>query len=92
MDDAIKEIRAIASRTEWVEIDLQENIGMISFTKGSSRINVYYSRPWRMTVATTINHPTVGRQQLFRKYVRMHELERIFRYPRVHTGKGYYTK
>jgi hypothetical protein len=89
--DTVKEIRDIAKRCEWIEIDHQENISMISFTKSRSRINVYYSKPWRMTVATVVNHPTVGRQQLFRKYVRMDELERIFRYPRTHTGKGYYS-
>lgn len=89
--DVVKDIRNIASSWGWVEIDHQENIGMISFSKNQNRINVYYSRPWRMTVATVINHPTVGRQQLFRKYIKMAELDRIFRYPRQHTGKGYYT-
>ena len=92
MDEIVKDIRDMAARNSWTEIDHQESIQMISFTKGTARLNVYYSRPWRMTVGTVLNHPTVGRQQLSRKYVRSPELERIFENPRAHTGKGYYRK
>ena len=90
--ETIDEIRVIAKKWQWMEIDHQENIGMISFTRNGDRINVYYSKPWRMTVATVINHQKMGRQQLFRKYIKMFELDKIFRYPRIHTSKGYYTK
>ena len=90
--ETLNEIRAIAVRQEWHEIDHQEKIGMISFIRKDSRINVYYLRPWRMTVATTVNHPTWGRQQLFRKFIRLPELREIFKNPRVHTDRGYYRK
>jgi hypothetical protein len=96
MDDhnnkiVVRRIRDIAKMYGWAEIDHQEIISMISFLKGESRINVYYAREWRMTIATTINHPT-GRKQLFRKFIRMPELAEIFRNPRNHTGRGYYRK
>jgi hypothetical protein len=90
--EIVKKIREIAIKHEWVEIDNQENIMMISFTRNQERINVYYSRPHRMTVATVLNHPRYGRKQLFRKYIKMYELEKIFNYPRAHTCKGYFTK
>lgn len=45
-----------------------------------------------MTVATCINHPKQGKTQLFRKNVSFDELDKIFKNPRVHTGKGYQTK
>jgi hypothetical protein len=92
MEDTIKRIRDIAGMYLWDEIDHQEDIRMLSFYKKDSRINVYYARPWRMTVATTINHPTIGRKQLFRKFIRMPELAGIFHNPRNHTGRGYYRR
>lgn len=82
----------MAEKSGWQNIDIQKNIMMAGFVKGSSRINIYYSKPWRLTVATVINHPVGGRKQLFRKFIRMDELPRIFRNPRAHTGKGYYKK
>jgi hypothetical protein len=90
--DTIKQIRGMAAKYGWIEIDDQKNIMMISFLKDQDRINIYYSKPWRMTIATTVNHPLAGRHQLFRKYVRMNELETIFQLPRRHTGKGYFRK
>jgi hypothetical protein len=89
MEEILIEIRSAAHDNDWVEIDNQENIKMISFVKGTMRINVYYGKPWRMTVGTVLNHPITGRNQLFRKYVRMPELRRIFYNPRTHTQKGY---
>jgi hypothetical protein len=89
MDEILQEIRDAAADENWTEIDNQENIRMISFVKRDMRINVYYGKPWRMTVGTVLNHPTTGRNQLFRKYVRMPELRRIFYNPRTHTQKGY---
>lgn len=88
----VKNIIAVAVKFGWKQIAHQTDISMISFQRDDSRINIYYSRPWRMTVATTITHPTWGRQQLFRKNIKMPELEKILRYPRNHTGKGYYRK
>lgn len=59
---------------------------MISFSNGSSRINVYYSK---MTVATVVDHPKLGRQTLYRKGIIFQDLEKIFKNPRVHLGTGY---
>ena len=55
----------------------------------NTRINVYYSTG---TVGTAMNHHTKGTTQLFRKNVDHVELYRILLNPRVHTGKGYYTR
>ena len=79
-------IRKVAKQAGWKEIDHQEYIKMLSFVKGFSRINVYYSK---MTVATCIDHPTKGRTQLFRKYVDDKLLKKIFHNPRIHTSNGY---
>lgn len=82
----IKHIRSTAKAEGWKEIDHQEYIKMLSFVKGFSRINVYYSK---MTVATCINHPMQGKTQLFRKYVDDKLLKKIFKNPRIHTSNGY---
>ena len=60
--------------------------GQEAVTKDGVRINVYYTTG---TVGTCLEHPTQGRTQMFRRNVTLAELEGIFRYPRVHTGKGY---
>ena len=87
----LDEVRRLAIQHGWKEIDHQENIKMISFTDGPARINVYYSR---MTVATVLDHPKLGRQTLYRKNVRFPQLAQIFENPRVHsrdTGlRGYH--
>ena len=84
-------IEAIADAFGWKKIDIQPLIYMVSFSKDSRRINVYYSRRL-LTVATVITHPTKGRGQLFRRSVTLKALKSIFLNPRVHTGIGYYTK
>jgi hypothetical protein len=88
-----KQITKLGAKYGWQLIDHQENIKMLSFYKlvgGSpARLNVYYSK---MTVGTSINHPTKGKTQLFRKHVTMAELEKLFIRPRLHTQKGYYKR
>lgn len=88
----VQQIKRVARKCQWAELTHQEGIKMISFLKENNRINIYYSRPERMTVATTIDHPANGRSQLVRKKITMQELEWIFRNPRAHTCKGYYKK
>lgn len=77
----------------WQFLEYQENIGLMSFTKqldeSRARVNVYLTT---MTVGTCIMHPKHGKTQLFRRGVGYKELLKIFQNPRVHTGKGYYTK
>lgn len=67
----------------------QEDIGLLIFTKGRVQINVYTSK---MTVGTCLQHPKSGRTQLFRKYVDMPLLAKIFEEPRIHTQIGYFRK
>lgn len=65
----------------------QDQIKLLIFVNASTQINVYYTK---MTVATCLKHPKRGATQLFRRCVTMNELERLFKNPRLHTGKGYY--
>lgn len=85
----ISDIDDIATRNGYYMICFQPNIGLISYYDGSTRINIYLTK---MTVATCMNHPVKGKTQLFRKNVDKEMLEKIFEYPRKHTGKGYYKK
>lgn len=85
----IEVIEALAKSEGYNRIDFQENIGMISYSDGGTRINIYLTK---MTVATCLNHPKKGATQLFRKNVNYETLKEIFEYPRKHTGKGYYKK
>lgn len=84
-----EKIDAIAAAHEYSCIDYQENIGLVSYSDGNTRINIYLTK---MTVATCLKHPKKGPTQLFRRNVTIQMLNEIFEYPRKHTGKGYYTK
>jgi len=83
------EIQDLARRHGYELEQYQKEISLLIFIKGRNQVNVYHSK---MTVGTCVNHPTKGKTQLFRKRVSPEELERIFRKPRVHTGKGYYRR
>lgn len=86
---ALEVIEALAKEAGWNRIDFQENIGMLSYTNGSTRMNIYLTK---MTVATCLHHPKKGATQLFRKNVDYETLKQLFEKPRKHTGKGYYQK
>lgn len=87
--NTVEIVQQLASLYEWEQIDIQENICMISFKKNDVRFNFYYSK---YTVGTAMNHPVKGKTQLFRKNVTFDILVQLFKNPRKHTGKGYYTK
>ena len=82
-------VREFASKHHLVEIYLNIASRVISFCdQGNNfRVNVYNSTG---TVGTCVNHPVIGKSQLFRQNVSLKSLTYIFRNPRVHTGHGYY--
>lgn len=82
----LEDVDNIANACNYERIDHQVNIGMASYQKGITRINIYLTK---MTVCTYIDHPKTGKNQLFRKNVDLKTLRKIFENPRVHTGKGY---
>lgn len=50
---------------------------------------MYYST---RTVGTSMAHPTKGKTQLFRRRVTLDMLDKLLANPRMHTGRGYYSK
>ena len=86
-------VRKIAKDRGWTEVKSTDPT-MIAFTRHlpanqKERINVWYTRG---TVGTYINHPKQGKTQLFRRYVNLGLLARLFNYPRQHTGRGYHQR
>lgn len=82
-------VQQIAQVCGYTEVYHNEMSRMISFKKGSTRINVYYTTG---TVGTCLNHPKHGKTQLFRRNVSVSTLRAIFENPRTHTGTGYYKR
>jgi len=86
-------LRVVAEYYGWHEIQHDDYQQLISFKHPKrpehGRINVWYKR---MTVGTALAHPFKGKTQLFRKFVKPKEMQRIFQNPRTHTGRGYYTR
>ena len=93
MKNVLNQIKDIAKSHQWILIDHQANIGLLSFRKiinnSKARINVYYTT---MTVATALKHPKKGKTQLYRRHVSFKLLEKIFTNPRIHTCKGYFER
>lgn len=94
-----EEIIKIGLENGWSFLEEQANINMISFVKAiynqKSRVNIYLTRKGRetgyYTVVTSMAHPKRGKTQLYRKGCDIKLIEKIFRNPRTHTRKGYYT-
>lgn len=85
----VSEIKFLAKVYGWVETTHDTKTQLLSFTRKGKVVNVWYGT---MTVGTFLHHPRKGKTQLFRKNVSMKLLEFIFNNPRLHTGKGYYTR
>lgn len=85
-----QDILILAQKYQWAfDFNNQPNPLMISVFKDGMRINVYYTT---MTVSTALEHPKKGKTQMYRKNVSANLLEKIFKDPRHHTGKGYFKK
>ena len=82
-------VKLLAAKYSLIEIYYNPESRVVSFRdqENSFRVNVYYTT-W--TVGTCVNHPVIGKSQLFRRNVSVENLEKIFANPRVHTGLGYY--
>lgn len=89
----ISEVRKAAEGLNWIEIDYQDNIKLISFKKafeyGDVRINIYLTKG---TISTSMNHPTRGKTQLHRRNQSMERVVKLLNNPRLHTGRGYYKR
>lgn len=88
----LRDIRKIAKQFGWIEEEAKDPTVLIfNRMKGKThqQINVWFTK---MTVGTSLNHPTKGKTQLFRRHVGKGELKEIFDNPRVHTNKGYYRR
>ena len=87
----IAEVRNLAARYGWSEVQYNAESRVIAFTSmsetnGRMRVNVYYTTG---TVGTSLNHPIDGPGQMFRRCTSLRDLEQIFSNPRVHTERGY---
>lgn len=89
------DVKELASDYGWAELPAHPNdegrmISFYSDRHGGVRANVYVNTG---TVATSLDHPTKGKTQLFRGQRNTFEqLEEIFQNPRVHTDSGYKTR
>ena len=84
-----KDVVALAKRHGWELEQTQLKLGLFIFVKGEMQINVWTTT---MTVGTALDHPILGRTQLFRRDVSKELLTEIFENPRTHTDRGYYRR
>ena len=74
----------------WDKIDVSSTQApMASYRKDDKRLNFYLSTG---TVASFLDHPRRGKDQLFRGSCTRAEAVRLLDNPREHTGKGYHTR
>lgn len=87
----IEGIIQLASEYGWVLKARDKAPKTLEFLKENedglpSKMMVWYSTG---RVATTVNHPTKGRNQMYRTEVGWGLLEELFKNPRLHTDRGY---
>lgn len=85
----IEQIRLLGKVYGWQETRHDDYNCHLRFERKGVVMNVYYTK---MTVGTALEHPTLGKTQLFRKNVSMKLLEELFADPRLHTKLGYTKK
>jgi hypothetical protein len=90
----VVKVRQLAAKHRLNEIMVNEASRVVSFScqlgDGSQwRLNVYYSTG---TVGTCLEHPRLGKTQLFRRGCTLAVLEEIMANPRVHTQRGYHKR
>lgn len=85
----VEEVRKAAAGTSFHLISHNKSSKLLSFRSGTTRINVYYITA---VVGTCLDHPTKGKTQLFRRNIDLNFLALLFRDPRIHYSKGYYTR
>lgn len=90
-----EQIRRVAKKAGWRETKATNGGIMITFVLPGEpgtkwpKIEIW---PSTGTVATMIDHPKKGKTKLYRRGLGQAQLEAVFKNPRLHTGKGYYTK
>ena len=89
MPFTLAEARRTAARVGGLrEVQHNEASRVVAFlTRDDIRINVWFTTG---TVGTYLDHPRMGKTQLFRRGVGLDLLEKIFRNPRIHTNAGYH--
>ena len=89
--DKLSTIRKLAGKMGLVEVSCNLRSCVAAFKNGDDapvpcKFEIYFTTG---TVKTCINHPRLGKTQLFRRNVGLDELKAIFENPRRHTKKGY---
>lgn len=82
-------ISDIAKKNGYQMYVFDKDSNFIGFKKSDIRISVSLNR---MKVSSVLTHPKKGRKLLTRGTMTIEEVTKIFENPRIHTGKGYYSK
>eukprot|EP00600_Ochromonadales_sp_CCMP1393_P009188 CAMPEP_0174973698 /NCGR_PEP_ID=MMETSP0004_2-20121128/11391_1 /TAXON_ID=420556 /ORGANISM="Ochromonas sp., Strain CCMP1393" /LENGTH=271 /DNA_ID=CAMNT_0016224185 /DNA_START=54 /DNA_END=870 /DNA_ORIENTATION=+ len=83
-----KDLDELAESNGWTKMKtkVSANQGMVAYKKGNNRLNFWLTTG---TCSSSLQHPTQGKTQLFRRQINITEADEIFKNPRKHTGKGY---
>ncbi len=88
-----KQITSQAFSFGWKLKDFQSGNGTLIFQKfienKRNQINVFITT---LSVATYLDHPKTGKNQLYRKGLDKRTMRKIFENPRYHTSLGYRKK
>lgn len=73
----------------WTKTGSNEVSRVEFYSKDNVKMDYY---PTTGTVKTSMDHPTQGKTQMFRRDITNNEYVNVLNDPRHHTGKGYQTK
>jgi len=73
----------------WTYQGANEQSRVEFYQRGDQKMDYY---PSTGTVKTSMDHPTQGHTQMFRRDLAESDFARVCENPRAHTGQGYQTK
>lgn len=81
-------LEALISAHKWKFV-LKKFPYMIRIKRDKVVMNIYWNKKGFSKIATILNHPIRGKNQMFRSIKEVSDIEKYLINPRFHGGKGY---
>jgi hypothetical protein len=77
-----------AKAQNWIVRGVCEESGQVCLERGESTAIVQFGKLGKLSIATCITHPYLGKSVLFREGICYPTLKKVLEDPRAHTGRG----
>ena len=81
-------VRKHAKAQNWIVRGVCEESGAICLARGENTAIVQFGKLGKLSIATCLVHPYLGRTVLYREGICYPTLRKVLEDPRAHTGRG----